>query len=117
MEDDSVVRLPRPGASVVADPLLEVLRSGARRMLQQVIEAEVEGFLAAHAELEDAQGRRRVVRNGHAPERGIQTGLGPIAVRSMVGHSVASVPQTVSPSQPSTLKARWLASSASAQRP
>ena len=81
MEEDTVVRLPRPGASVVDDPLLEVLRSGARQMLQQVIEAEVESFLAAHAELEDGRGRRRLVRNGHAPEREIQTGVGPIAVR------------------------------------
>ncbi len=40
MEEDTVVRLPRPGASVVDDPLLEVLRSGARQMLQQVIEAD-----------------------------------------------------------------------------
>ena len=81
MEEDTVVQLPRPGASVTDDPLLEVLRLGARRMLQQVIEAEVEAFLAAHAELEDAHGRRRVVRNGHAPEREIQTGIGPIVVR------------------------------------
>ena len=69
MEEDIVVRLPRPGASVADDPLLEVLRSGARQLLQPVI--EVEAFLAAHAALEDAHGRRRVVRNGHAPERKI----------------------------------------------
>ena len=50
-------------------------------MLQQAIEAEVETFLAAHAELEDDRGRRRVVRNGHAPEREIQTRIGPIEVR------------------------------------
>jgi putative transposase len=81
MEEDTVVRLPRPGSSVAEDPLLTVLRAGARRMLQQVIEAEVETFLAAHVELEDAHGRRRVVRNGHAPAREIQTGIGPIAVR------------------------------------
>ena len=81
MEEDTVVRLPRLGSSVAEDPLLTVLRAGARRMLQQVIEAEVETFLAAHVELEDAHGRRRVVRNGHAPEREIQTGIGPIAVR------------------------------------
>lgn len=81
MEEDTVVRLPRPGANVVDDPLLEVLRSGARQMLQQVIEAEVESFLTAHAELEDVRGWRRVVRNGHAPEREIQTGIGPIEVR------------------------------------
>ena len=81
MEDDTVVRLPQPGGSIADDPLLEVLRLGARRMLQQVIEAEVESFLGAHADLEDQHGRRRVVRNGHAPERAIQTGIGPIAVR------------------------------------
>ena len=81
MEEDTVVALPRPGASVTDDPLLAVLREGARRMLTQAIEAEVEAFLAVHAELTDAQGRRRLVRNGHAPERQIQTGIGPIEVR------------------------------------
>ena len=81
MEEDTVVPLPRPGSSVEGDPLLAVLREGARRMLTQAVEAEVEAFLAAHAELVDRQGRRRVVRNGHAPERRIQTGIGPIEVR------------------------------------
>ena len=41
MEEDSVVALPRPGASITDDPLLAVLREGARRMLMQAIEAEV----------------------------------------------------------------------------
>src|SRR4051812_20505240 len=50
-------------------------------MLMQAVEAEVEAFLAAHAELTDGQGRRRLVRNGHAPERQIQTGIGPLEVR------------------------------------
>ena len=81
MEEDSVVALPRPGASITDDPLLAVLREGARRMLMQAIEAEVETFLAVHAELVDGQGRRRLVRNGHAPERQIQTGIGPLEVR------------------------------------
>ena len=81
MEEDSVVALPRPGTGVTDDPLLAVLREGARRMLMQAIEAEVETFLAAHAGLVDEQGRRRVVRNGHAPERQLQTGIGPVGVR------------------------------------
>src|ERR671914_579316 len=81
MEEDSVVALPRPGAGVTDDPLLAVLREGARRMLTQAIEAEVEAFLAAHAALVDEQGRRRLVRNGHAPERRLQTGIGPLEVR------------------------------------
>jgi putative transposase len=81
MEEDSVVALPRPGAGVTDDPLLVVLRVGARRMLMQAIEAEVETVLAAPAGLRDEQGRQRLVRNGHAPERQIQTGLGPLEVR------------------------------------
>ncbi len=81
MEEDTVVPLPRPGAAVEAGPLLAVLREGARRMLTQAIEAEVEAFLVAHADLTDDRGRRRLVRNGHAPERHIQTGIGPIEVR------------------------------------
>jgi len=81
MKEDTVVALPRPGASVADDPLLMVLREGARRMLLQAIEAEVETFLSAHGSLVDEQGRRRLVRNGHAPERQIQTGIGPLEVR------------------------------------
>jgi putative transposase len=81
VEEDSVVPLPRPGIGVTADPLLAVLREGARRMLMQAIDAEVEAFLAAHAGLTDERGRRRVVRNGHAPERQLQTGIGPVEVR------------------------------------
>ena len=81
MEEDTVVALPRPGSGVTDDPLLAVLREGARRMLTQAIEAEVEAFLAAHAGFVDQQGRRRLVRNGHAPERRLQTGIGPLEVR------------------------------------
>jgi len=81
MEEGTVVPLPRPGATLADDPLLAVLRDGARRLLTQAIEAEVETFLVAHADLTDDRGRRRLVRNGHAPERHIQTGIGPIKVR------------------------------------
>jgi hypothetical protein len=65
-----------------------VLRDGARRMLQQVIEAEVETFVAAYAEHQDEGSRRRVVRNGCAPEREIQTGS---ARSPNVGRSFATV--------------------------
>ena len=81
VEEDTVVALPRPGGMVEDDPLLGVLREGARRMLMQAIEAEVAGFLATHADRVDDGGRKRFVRNGHAPERTIQTGIGPIEVQ------------------------------------
>lgn len=63
------------------DPLTLVLREGARRLLAQAIEAEAEAFLAAIAEERLADGRARVVRHGHGPERMIQTGIGAVAVR------------------------------------
>jgi transposase-like protein len=50
-------------------------------MLTQAVEAEVAAFLESHAGLLDERGRRRLVRNGHAPERQIQTGIGPLEVR------------------------------------
>ncbi len=81
MPENTVVGLPRPGGTVEDDPLLGVLRDGARRMLRQAIEAEVAEFLALHADCVDDHGRRRLVRNGHAPERTIQTGIGPIEVQ------------------------------------
>src|SRR4051794_9635425 len=81
VEEGAVVPLPRPGATLADDPLLAVLREGARRMLTQAVEAEVKAFLAAHADLTDDQGRRRPVRDGHAPERSIQTGVGSVEVR------------------------------------
>src|SRR5687767_2775834 len=81
VNEDTVVALPRPGSGLADDPLLAVLREGARRMLMQAIEAEVEAFLAGHGELVDEQGRRRLVRNRHAPKRQIRTGIGPLEVR------------------------------------
>jgi transposase-like protein len=81
MQEDTVVGLPRPGGTVEDDPLLAVLREGARQMLTHAIEAEVAAFLAVHADEVDEEGRRRLVRHGHAPKRALQTGIGPIEVR------------------------------------
>jgi putative transposase len=63
------------------DVITELLRDGARRMLAAAIEAEVAAWIDAHAHLKDAAGRQQVVRNGHLPERTIQTGIGEIGVR------------------------------------
>src|SRR3954469_22989896 len=60
------------------DVLTEVLRDGARRMLAQAVEAEAAAWIADHAHLKDQAGHKQVVRNGHLPERTVQTGLGPI---------------------------------------
>jgi transposase-like protein len=77
--NDNVVRLIQPGA--FDDQLTEVLRNGARALLAQAVEAEVAGFLAKHAERKTEDGRQRVVRHGHLPEREVMTGIGPIPVK------------------------------------
>ena len=58
----------------------ELFREGARRMLAVALEAEVEAYIATHAELVDERGHRLVVRNGHAPARTITSGVGQVEV-------------------------------------
>ena len=60
----------------------ELAREGARRMLAAALEAEVDAYLAAAAAERDEQGRRLVVRNGHAREREILTAAGAVAVQA-----------------------------------
>jgi putative transposase len=79
MSDSTVVPLRQPDE--VDDPLTAILRSGARRLLAQAVEAEAEAFLAAMKGARLPDGRERVVRHGHAPERLVQTGIGPVPVR------------------------------------
>jgi hypothetical protein len=78
-EDTSIVRLRQP--EEIDDPLTALLRSGARQLLEQAIEAEVAAFLASMKELKLPDGRDRLVRHGHGPERMIQTGIGPVEVQ------------------------------------
>jgi putative transposase len=89
VKEDSVVEYRNPGISLpVADALTEVLRSGARELLQQAVEGEVAEFIARHRELKDERERQRVVRNGYKPERTIQTGIGEVAVKAPVGSGI-----------------------------
>jgi putative transposase len=77
--DSTVIQLRQPDA--IDDPLTEVAREGARRMLAQVLIAEADAFVALWKDVKLPDGRDRVVRHGHGPERAIQTGVGPVAVR------------------------------------
>jgi putative transposase len=63
------------------DVLTEIARAGAQKMIADMIQQEVEDWLAARASLRDEQGRRQVVRNGYLPKREIQTGVGAVQVR------------------------------------
>jgi len=77
-ETTNIVRLRQPDET--DDPLTEILRAGARTLLAQAIESEAEAYLASMRDLKLPDGRERLVRHGHGPERTIQTGIGPVAV-------------------------------------
>jgi putative transposase len=79
MSDSIVVPLRQP--DTIEDPLTAILRSGARRLLAQAVEAEAEAFLAEMKGLRLPDGRERLVRHGHGPQRQVQTGIGPVAVQ------------------------------------
>src|SRR6202166_1958629 len=79
MTDTNVFQLSQPGT--FSNPLTEVLRSGARALLSQAVEAKVAALLSCHADKLTDDGRQRLVRHGHLPEREIMTGIGPVSVR------------------------------------
>ena len=79
MTENKVVILRQEGA--IDDPLTEILRAGAKRLIAQAVEAEFAAFLASHEDKALPDGRQRVVRHGHDPARVIQTGIGPVEVR------------------------------------
>lgn len=81
MSESSSERFQGPSEKQIEDPLTEVLREGARDLLQRAVELEVSDFLERFSGEEDDRGRRRVVRNGYLPERSIQTGIGGVPVR------------------------------------
>jgi transposase-like protein len=77
-ETSKVITLRQPDD--IDDPLTNILRAGARQLLAQAVEIEVETFLATVKDLKLADGRARVVRHGYGPARTIATGIGPVEV-------------------------------------
>ena len=81
MAKDNVIDLKKP-ESFIDDPIKDILRQGARRLLSAALEAEVETFLKQYKDISDGKGWQRVVRNGYLPEREIQTGIGQVQVKA-----------------------------------
>ncbi len=79
MDKNTVVEFAR--REEATDPLTEMLRKGARELIQQAVEAELATFLEGYWDRRLNDGRAAVVRNGHLPEREIQTGIGPVTVQ------------------------------------
>lgn len=81
MGKNNVLDLKKPG-SFIDDPITQILREGAKKLLATALEAEINEFIEKYSQLLDSTGHRRVTRNGYLPERDIQTGLGPVRVKS-----------------------------------
>lgn len=79
MNKDTVVRFRKKGE--VVDPLVELLRSGARELISRAVEEELGVFLEQQAGRRETDGRLAVVRNGYQPERALLTGMGPVRVQ------------------------------------
>ena len=75
---ERIVSLP---AASSQDVLTSILRQGAQRLLAEAVEAEVAEWIEGHRHLNDEQGHRQVVRNGHLPQRTLMTGVGPIELK------------------------------------
>jgi transposase-like protein len=69
------------GLSEVGLGLDELVRHGARQVLQQAIEAELSALLERFENVKPMHGQRAVVRNGYFPEREVLTAAGPIPVK------------------------------------
>jgi hypothetical protein len=71
-EDDEGIRVT----------LDELAREGARRMIAAALEAEVDEYVCSFTDELGEDGKRLVVRNGHARERRLMVGSGTVSVRA-----------------------------------
>jgi len=65
----------------IADPLTQMLREGAGKLIGQAIKLELKELMGRYSGETEENGRARVVRNGYLPERVIQTGIGTVPVK------------------------------------
>ena len=83
MKENSLIELPgrQEATDDLISPLDQLVREGARRMLQAALEAEVADYIEHHRNQTNERGHRLVIRNGHLPERDITTGVGPVEIK------------------------------------
>ena len=78
MKDSNILSHPSQG---VCDPLTDIFRDGARKLIEQAVEAELSDLLSQYGEERLPDGRSRLVRHGHLPEREVLTGIGAVSVQ------------------------------------
>ena len=80
MSETTITQLPDP-SGFSADPFTDVIRDGARKLIEQAVHAELAALMAAFSGERLEDGRARLVRHGHLPEREVMTGIGPVPVK------------------------------------
>jgi transposase-like protein len=82
MNNDNVIAFqPSERATPFRYALSKLVRQGARQIIAQAVEAELQKFLSQYQSLKDDQGRQAIVRNGYLPERTITTGVGDVEIQ------------------------------------
>jgi len=79
MKENNVIEFA--GRESFSDSLTGLLRTGARQLIEQAVEAELAEFMEQFSSRVTHDGKAAVVRNGRHPKREIQTGIGPVTVR------------------------------------
>ena len=92
MTKDNVLEFA--GRDAISDALTDLLRSGAQQLIQHAVEAELQELLNQHSDRRTEDGNAVVVRNGHLPERELQTGLGPVTIKIPKVRSKSGEPVT-----------------------
>ena len=80
MTRDTITALPDPNG-FSADPFTDLIRSGARQLIEQALEAELAALLAQFSNETTPAGHAHIVRHGQLPEREVMTGIGPVPVK------------------------------------
>jgi transposase-like protein len=81
MKENIISQEKNHPSNVFNNALEETLREGARKLLQQAIECEVDEYIKMFNRQRGDDHKKSIVRNGYLPQRALQTGIGPIGVR------------------------------------
>jgi putative transposase len=82
MSDDNLIALPTSETTEsFSDALSDLIRRGARQIIAEAVEAELQDFLEQYRNRRDEQGRQAVVRNSYLLERTITTGVGEVEIQ------------------------------------
>lgn len=80
MCNNKIIELKKPEDNF-HDPLTDLLRRGARQLIAEAVESELQELLKEYSDFRNETGHKQIVRNGYLPAREIQTGIGPVKVK------------------------------------